>query len=232
MSEGLNFENEYYFPPEIWKDETVFIIGGGPSLKGMEWKNLYGKRVIGCNDAYQLGFKPAYKSPYLESCFPLRPTSSWIQIILFGDNCWFAEHRDHIVKREEHHLFISMASQNPHCESVSWMRREPEGLTTRDSGKIGWNKSTGAGAINLALILGAKRIVLLGFDMKMGKDHQANWHSNEVNQPIPSDYIKFSTGMELIAMQLSDKYPNIEILNAGPDSALDCFEKVNLEEIL
>lgn len=228
-NKGLNHCNKYWFPPEIWKGETVFIIGGGPSLRGMEFKSLHGERVIGCNDAYRMGYDSIFHN---QGLFPLRPYSSWIQVILFGDNCWFAHHRDEIIKQYERYFFISMASQNPNCETVHWMKRQPEGLTTRESKKIGWNKSTGAGAINLALLLGAKRVVLLGFDMKMGDENQANWHVNEVNTPIPSDYVKFAEGMETIAKELSEKYPDAEILNAGPDSALECFTKVTLESTL
>jgi len=226
MTEALHFENEYWFPPALWHGETVFIIGGGPSLKGMDWEALHGQRIIGCNDAYRLGL--IYNN---QENFPLRP-SSWIRIILFGDSCWFDHHREEIEPNANRFVFISMASRNPHCEAVRWMKRQPEGLTMPIDRKIGWNKSTGAGAINLALLLGARRVVLLGFDMKMGEDNQANWHVNEVNTPIPEDYIKFRTGMELIAKELPQKYPHAEVLNAGPDSALKCFPIVSLESLL
>jgi len=227
---GLNYRNEYWFPPSIWTGETVFIIGGGPSLKGMKLDCLHGQRVIGCNDAYRMGFGHIQRK---QSNFPLRPSSSWVQIVLFGDTCWFNHHRDEVVLNRHRFMFISMASQNPCCESVEWMKRLPEGLATRDHKKhIGWNRSTGAGAINLALLLGAKRVVLLGFDMKMSDANEANWHVNEVNTPIPSDYEKFTVGMETIARELPEKYPHAEILNAGPDSALNCFTKVSLESVL
>ena len=35
----------------IWRGETCFIIGGGPSLADMDWNRLAGKRTIAINKA-------------------------------------------------------------------------------------------------------------------------------------------------------------------------------------
>jgi hypothetical protein len=37
---------------EIWKGETVYIIGGGPSLKDFKWEWLIGKITIAVNKAF------------------------------------------------------------------------------------------------------------------------------------------------------------------------------------
>jgi hypothetical protein len=44
-------------------------------------------------------------------------------------------------------------------------RNHPEGIS-RKKGHVSWNKNSGGSAINLAYHLGAKKIVLIGFDMQ------------------------------------------------------------------
>ena len=37
----------------MWKNRTVYIVGGGPSLKDFDWSLLNDKRVIAINRAYE-----------------------------------------------------------------------------------------------------------------------------------------------------------------------------------
>ena len=39
-------------PAGCWSDGPAFIVGGGPSLKGFDWKRLEGLRTIGINLAF------------------------------------------------------------------------------------------------------------------------------------------------------------------------------------
>jgi hypothetical protein len=51
--------------PKMWKGQTVFIIGGGPSLNGTPLHLIHEHRVIGVNCAYMLG--------------------DWVDVCWFGD---------------------------------------------------------------------------------------------------------------------------------------------------
>ena len=54
ISRGVNNKPSIYAHVKpIWLDETVFIIGGGPSLKGFNWSLLAGKKTIAINRAIQ-----------------------------------------------------------------------------------------------------------------------------------------------------------------------------------
>ena len=54
-----------WHPPKMWNDKTVFVLGGGPSLNGTNLDLIRDERVIGANNAYQLG--------------------SWVDVCWFGD---------------------------------------------------------------------------------------------------------------------------------------------------
>lgn len=210
-------------PSRIWSGRTVYIIGGGPSLEGFDWEPLQKERVIGCNDAYQLG--------------------QWVDVCCFGDLVWYTDfHQEQLQSFSG--LICSFAADPSEVDSyakrrVRWLKRNctPNVLETRTQ-RIGWYGHTGASAINLAIQFGAKRIVLLGFDMKMKKD-KGNWHTNRKNfsgmkdgqGPRPALYKRFTKGLVLLKAHV-DAFGGIEILNAGPDSALEIWPKVELKEVL
>jgi hypothetical protein len=113
---------------------------------------------------------------------------------------------------------------------VNWlftMRRRPAGL---GQGVLGWNGNTGASAINLALILGAERVFLLGFDMKLGENKKPNWHEHRVESAAESVYERFLKGFDDVAIDLKTKFPNRKVINITDDSDLNCFPKISLAE--
>src|SRR5690606_28765140 len=99
-----------------------------------------------------------------------------------------------------------------------------------DPGKIFWNYSSGAAAINIAAHFGVKRICLLGYDMKP-QGGETHWHNGYGDQRITDvQFRKFLKPWEAIARDA--KKLGIEILNVNPDSAIEEFPKVNLNEVL
>jgi len=76
-----------------------------------------------------------------------------------------------------------------------------------------------------------KRIVLLGFDMRK-VDGKTNWHDD---YGVPkkfqfNPYSRFLKPFDGIAKDLNRQ--NVECVNATPDSALDVFPKLSLDEVL
>ena len=110
----------------------------------------------------------------------------------------------------------------------------PSGLSF-DPRVLRWNLSSGAAAINLAVLFGAKRIVLLGFDMKKvevdGKERE-NWHDDYERNPNPkrNPYQRFLAPFPGIAE--SAKRHHIQIVNATLGSALMVFPIVDPEDVL
>jgi hypothetical protein len=85
--------------------------------------------------------------------------------------------------------------------------------------------------INLALHFGGARAVLLGFDQKAAEGDRTHWHAGH---RIPSDPADYAATMipEFESMVAPLAAAGLEVLNATPDSALECFPKIKLRRVL
>lgn len=84
-------------------------------------------------------------------------------------------------------------------------------------------------ALNLAILSGAQCIVLLGYDAKPGAQGKKHWfgdHPDKTSAP----YDDMARAFKAVAKQLAAA--GVEVLNASPDSAIDCFERVTIESLL
>jgi hypothetical protein len=205
-------DGRYWRVPRIWPGRTVFILGGGPSLKSVDVDRLRGQRVIAVNNAYKLG--------------------AWIDVVFFGDLRWMQWHEDGLrqfpgLKVSAHEGHLSALGRALGVRVVR-KKNSPEGIF-KDPALLAWNANSGACAINLAVHFGAKRIILLGFDMHK-VDGQNNWHSEHKNAPTHDPYMKFLARFPAIAESL--KRLGIECINATPGSALTAFPIVDPAEVL
>jgi len=197
-----------WIPNQIWLNQDVFIIGGGNSLKRFDWNLLKKENTIGCNDAFKHG---------AEIC----------KVCVFGDSKWFEAHK-HELELYKGAVFTNVSRLYKTTLDWLWvMKRQATGLH-RDA--LGWNYNTGAVAINLALLLGAKRIFLLGFDMCLSRKGKQNWHPNNLDKPNPEVYLKFIKGFKKVAKDLREKFPDVEVFNVTDNSKLDEFPKVGMNE--
>ena len=89
-------------------------------------------------------------------------------------------------------------------------------------------------ALNLAVHFGAKRIILLGYDMKSGPEGQLHHHAKHpagLNNPDP--LINYPSWIHAFGTLGPDlKRAGVEVINCTPGSALTCFPMANLEEVL
>ena len=195
--------------PQLWPRGECFILGGGPSLKKIDLNLLKGRRVIAVNNAYNLG--------------------DW-DVMFFGDCRWFIYHKEALLNFAG--LKITTCQQHINQPGIKVIKRtnSPQGIS-RDPGIVRWNLSSGGCALNVATHFGVKRIILLGFDMRV-VDDKFNWHEDHPKQTNLrfNPYPRFLRPFPLIADDL--KKLNIECLNATEGSALDAFPKVSLEEVL
>lgn len=89
---------------------------------------------------------------------------------------------------------------------------------------IHYGLNSGFQAINLAILFGATRIWLIGFDMAVnGKRHFFGEHPAAIREKKGDcTYSHFIGAFDTAARMLP---PDIEIINASPGSALQCFER-------
>lgn len=197
-----------WIPEEIWKNQDVFIIGGGHSLEHFDWKLLENENTIGCNDAFKHG---------KEIC----------KVCIFGDIKWFASFERDLSRYKGTVFTNCLQLQKTKLPWLWTMPRKGSGLY---EDALGWNGNTGAEAINLALLLGAKRVYLLGFDMHLSKDGKSNWHHNRLNKPDKDVYTKFLKGFKKLVIDLGKKFPGVQIINVTDDSDLNLFSKIGVDE--
>jgi hypothetical protein len=90
-------------------------------------------------------------------------------------------------------------------------------------------RNSGQTAIALAAAFGAKRIVLLGFDMRFvnGRSHHHDSYKASDPKLYARDFIPHFAGWNAMA-----KAAKIQVLNATPGSALREFPMINIEEVL
>jgi len=193
-------------PKPEWKGQDVFIIGGGTSLENFDWSLLTDKLTIGCNMAFSLGF---------EIC----------KICCFGDVKFFNKYKEQ-MKSYRGFLFTNHSSLlHYNKEPVIWtMKRQAFGFHTD---AFGWNYNTGSIAINLALILGASNIYLLGFDMHLSKEKKANWHDKGLDRPNELVYKRMMECLAKSAKDIEDKFPGQNVFNITDNSSLNVFPKIS-----
>lgn len=96
-------------------------------------------------------------------------------------------------------------------------------------GRLAWGGNSGYAAINLAWHLGAKRVILLGYDQK-GDDFTAHWHPPH-HESVQKRFNWPMWHAEFAKLAAVAPQHNLEIINATRDTALTCFKRVNLEDL-
>ncbi len=104
-----------------------------------------------------------------------------------------------------------------------------EGLGMRDVLHI--NGNSGVQALNLAYLQGYKRIILLGFDMKLGPNGEKHHHADHPHPMVQGQtFGDWLHKLEAVARDF--KTTDCEVLNATPESAMKCFPFVDWREVL
>jgi hypothetical protein len=101
-----------------------------------------------------------------------------------------------------------------------------------EPGVIGSGGNSGFQALNLAAQFGAARVLLIGFDMHSGNG--VHWYGRNVGRdmrnPIDHNYLRWRAAFNKQSRVL--RAMGIEVVNASPDSALVCFERRGIEDVL
>lgn len=197
--------------------ETVVCVAGGPSLA--EWqcdalktpKAMGWVKVIGVNNAYQYG-------------------NLWLDALLAVDLQWWKKHHADVKKRRPGlELVTQCASSHKQFALTTRIRGSArDGLGTHE---IHTGGNGGHAAVNLAYLWGAKRIILLGYDMKLGPRGEKHWHPDHpapcIQTQLFDHWIKRfeSTAKDLERL-------GVQVWNATPDSALPWFDRCDIEQAM
>jgi len=228
--------------PNMWKDGECWIIGGGPSIPrefgipedvitSVSLKEaplstyspflsaIHGKHVIAVNAAFHLG--------------------RWVDIMTFGDTHFYYANHVELLKFPNLRVGInpSVTNDRPQVYNVKQVLRDNNHLfgISRHKNKVSWNLNTGAASIDLAVKLGAKRIILLGFDMCRSPNGQEHWHAHYrvALNPRLEQQLPFKKHLDAFGPIANDaKRMGIDILNVSKRSAITQFPIVELKDVL
>lgn len=181
-------------------------------------KPIHDKHVIGINSAFLIG--------------------DWIDIVFFGDRGWFLSNREALAKFPGIKVSCSPHTNRKEydAENVKTVARSRTGRgISNERNSVAWNSNSGAAAISLAYHLGAKRVILLGFDMKLDESGYQHWHQlyKTAGDRRPAKRLPFGRHLIGFAQIAKDaKRFNMEIINASPDSAIKELPKTSVKDLL
>src|SRR5574343_122154 len=197
----------------VWEGTSCVIIGGGPSLTGFDWSLLVNENTIGCNTAFALGEKIC-------------------KVCVFGDDRWWKSFQFELSKYKG---IVFTNSPQLLNSKIPWLWTVPRESRGLHKNALGWNGNTGASAINLGLLFGAKKIYLLGYDMKRTKQ-KSNWHDKIIDPNAVKDsvYSKFAQQFKFVHSDWKKKFADVEIWNVTNDSGLsqDIFPWMSVKDFV
>ena len=221
-------------PEGCWKHEGVaVVVGGGPSLRAFDWPKLhdpgakpYGRRfrTIAINRAFQ-------DAPTADVFF----TEDARVVSRFGPTEAFQKFNGvkllHLLDEGYGPEIIPYLGQltliHKKREDKHWSRQWDEGLAVSSNSAVG--------AINVATILGARTIFLLGLDCRSEGPTIQNYHEGSypkdwaVGSGTLADYR--SDFEHWVALNLEkERVKAYNVVHPSSESTISCWEKITFDE--
>lgn len=198
-----------------WAGETVAIVATGPSITSDDIALLYSLnlKIIAVSNSWELC--PFADILYAADCAWWRDNN---YVSGFKGERWSQQQgpKEWPAEAERNNINIVVSKNLPGISI------DPTVIHT------GFNSSFQA--LNIAVLQGAKQILLLGVDCAIlnGKRHWFGDHPGKLNRPSPYDlFIKaFNSASPTL------KNLGVDVINCSEQSALTCFKKANLVDLL
>lgn len=215
--------DEYAEPGLIWSGKTVFCLASGDSLRRLtesEWHGIIAKQWTG---SIVLSINSSIKTARAAGCEP--------NAILFSDLNWY-EDNEALIKAFPGPRFTFSRRAKVAFPDLWRIDNTTRPDFAVGAGPIKDGRSSGNRAISVAVKLGARRVILLGYDMRIdpvsGRSHCHNdYHNTEAAKVYAQEFIPSFNGWDAAARDAG-----VEIWNATDGTALDEFAKVGLNEVL
>ncbi len=191
--------------PRLFPGATIAILAGGPSLTQAQVDAVRHLPCIAIKDAIRLA-----------------PTA---EVLYACDAKWWAHYGPRLSYTGPRYALQDRAE--PWAQALRntgqyGLEERPDGLRT--------GKNSGYQAINLAYHLGARRVLLLGYDMRPDGKGRHHWFGPHPYVTVDPPYQDFLPLFETLVEPL--RAAGVEILNCTQGSALACFRKVTLADAL
>lgn len=191
-----------------WLGHPAFIIGGGPSVRSLDLSVLRGRKIIAINSSFE--------------------TVPFADILFFADTRWYRAHKLGVKAFKGRVVTLSTTAYDDDRKRIlPMMAQKVVGLAVERT-KLAMERTSMQAAINLAVHLGANPIVTIGLDGKAGSKGRTHHHPPHPWPLRPDCW--HAQRANLLSMVKPLKRMGIEVLNASPDSAIDFWPRMTLEE--
>lgn len=187
---------------------TWYIIASGPSLTKTDVDLIKGQKLIAINDNYLM--------------------APWADVLYACDGTWWDWHSGRAELKAFKGRKITQDKEASERYNLEYIESVDAPGLSRDPKYVNKGSNSGIQAINLACHLGAKRIVLTGYDMQHDgvKSHWFGEHPNTFRPPVH----RWLRHYEFVAKDAEKM--GIEIINATKETALTCFQRKPLSSLL
>lgn len=195
--------------PRLWPDSTIVCVGTGPSLTQDDVDACRGKaRVIAVKNAVDL-------APWADVVYGAGVDSTR----------WWHHHGARVAAA---HAGLRFTLDKDCVRWATLLKYGTDFGLSLEPDRLALGRHSGYQAINLAVHLGAKRIVLLGYDMQPAGDRHHFFGDHPTgSRPRYRDWVPhFASLVEPLAAL------GIEIVNASRATAIEAFPKMTLAEAL
>jgi len=210
----------------MWAGHRCFIVGGGKSLSDFDWSRLDGELVIGINRAFEKGDWAVNVSMDADLIahfeggeFGEESVNRWKQFA--GVRAWWTDSKLEFPPADEEHRYNHYVI-------------EPAGRTEfplESPGRLSAAKNSGYLALNLACVLGANPIYLLGFDMYgNGAGKQAWWHNGYDESRVQSDGVYDGMIADFTELKPRLDALGVSVMNLNKNSRLTCYPRMSWTE--
>lgn len=186
----------------------MVCIAGGPSLTAEDVAYCRGRaRVVAVNNAHRL--------------------APWADVLYACDAAWWrwADGAPGFTGLKVGLELVAFAD-------VHVLKHRRDAGLDLDPRHLATGRNGGYQAINLAVHLGASRVILLGYDMRPD-GNRLHWHGRHPGPLNNPDESRFRVWRELFPTLVLDlQRVGVDVLNASRVSALSCFPRVRLEDVL
>ncbi len=221
--QGTKRENNKLFEKlhkDIWKGRRVFIVGGGPSLKGFDFNKLKGEIVITVNRTFEdvpwsvlnVSQDARVWGMYEGDKFGKESTKKWRE---YKGYKVFVNVQPFPFPEDIYTIDLL------HPDDFNWDKFEL-------SGGIPVYGNSGLNALTLACCFNPAKIYLLGFDMTGENGKTANYHSGYGDIKNESVYNSMVEDFKDVAWRIGDKR---KIYNCNPQSVIKSFAQANLQNL-
>jgi hypothetical protein len=203
----------------VWDGATVALLAGGPSLKSEQVELVRDRhiRTIAVNDAYLI-------APFADVCY-------------FADSEWWTWHKDRIAFRSfaGEKCSIRNTGMNVEDPAVHLLRNAHEPIhgvgLSLDPTRLVTGRNSGYQALNLAILTGAARIILLGYDARGPKEGERSHWFGDHPKPVPDlAYEQYRRAFS--AAENDIKATGVRVINCSPGSEINSFEKRGIADAL